>query len=52
MKNVIDFPKTKNEKVQNAIDLFNKNTVDLALNEFIKLIDQGYDEAFSFVGNI
>lgn len=52
MKNVIDFPKTKSEKVQKAIDLFTNDTAGLALTEFNKLIDQGYDEAFSFVGNI
>ncbi len=52
MSNIIEFPSSGNGELQKAMDLFSRNTADLALAEFTKLIDQGYDEAFSFVGNL
>ena len=52
MKNIIEFPRTENESIRKAIDLFGRDTADLALAEFKILIDQGYDEAFSLVGNL
>ncbi len=52
MNNIVEFPSSENEKLRKAMDLFGRDTADLALAEFMKLIDQGYDEAFSFVGNL
>ena len=52
MSTIIEFPKSGNAELQNAIDLFDRGTADLALAEFTKLIDQGHDEAFSFLGNL
>lgn len=52
MSNIVEFPSSENEKLRKAMELFSHGTADLALAEFTKLIDQGYDEAFSFVGNL
>ncbi len=52
MNNVVDFPYTRDEKLRQAMRLFSKGTADLALVEFKKLIDEGCDEAYSFVGNL
>jgi len=49
---ILDFPETKNQKIKNAIEIFRAESTDIALNAFIKLIDEGCDEAFAFVGAI
>ena len=52
MNNIIELPRTKNKKIQEAINVFSQDNFDIALIEFTKLIDEGCDEAFSFVGAI
>lgn len=52
MNNIANFPKTKNKKIAEAVEIFGHNTADTALVEFKKLIDEGCDEAFAFVGAI
>ena len=52
MSKILDLPISENKKLQKAINLFDRGTADLALAEFTKLIAQGCDEAFSFVGNL
>ena len=49
---ILNFPKTKNNKLKNAIINFGIETADTALREFINLIDDGCDEAYAFVGAI
>lgn len=49
---ILNFPETKNQKIQNAINNFGIEAADTALREFIKLIDDGCDEAYAFVGAI
>lgn len=52
MSNILDFPSTEDKRLKKAMRLFSRDTADQALDEFIKLIDQGCDEAYSFVGNL
>lgn len=52
MSNIVEFPSSGDEDLQKAMDLFSHDSADQALAEFVKLIDQGNDEAFSFVGNL
>lgn len=52
MKDIINFPKTKNQKIAEAADYFSHDNAETALEKCIKLIDDGYDEAFAFVGAI
>lgn len=49
---VINFPKTKNSKLRRAMDAFSTENAATALEEFVRLIDEGCDEAFAFVGAI
>ncbi|MFZ5698547.1 MAG: tetratricopeptide repeat protein [Pseudomonadota bacterium] len=52
MNNIVEFPQPKNDRLRKAIDLLGHHTADLALAEFVRLIDQGCDEAFSYAGHI
>ena len=47
--NIIYFPKTKDQRLNNAVRLFAKDTADVALNEFESLIDDGFNEAYAFI---
>jgi uncharacterized protein len=49
---ILNFPETKNQKIKNAISIFRAETADIALREFVRLVDDGCDEAFAFVGAI
>lgn len=50
--NIIIFPATKNKQLEEALQIFGTNEADIALNKFKKLIDDGCDEAYAFVGAI
>lgn len=52
MSNIIEFPKSKNEKILEAIDCFGHDNADIALKKFLNLIDDGCYEASAFVGAI
>lgn len=52
MNNIVEFPQPENERLKKAIGLLGSHTADLALAEFVRLIDQGCDDAFSYVGHI
>ncbi|WP_022949293.1 tetratricopeptide repeat protein [Methylohalobius crimeensis] len=52
MRNVIQFPETKDKKLSTAISIFWDHTADSALEAFKRLVDEGYDEAFAFIGAI
>lgn len=50
--NVVPFPKTSNQKLQDAIDCFSSESASIALDKFIRLIDEGINESYVFVGAI
>lgn len=52
MNNILNFPKTNNQKILEAIKIFSHDNADIALEAFIKLIDEDCDEAYAFVGAI
>lgn len=52
MNNIIEFPKSKNEKILEAIGCFSHDNADIALKKFLILIDDECYEASAFVGAI
>ncbi len=52
MNNIVNFPMTNNQKIREATNLFSHESADVAFTLFIKLIDEGYDEVYAFIGAI
>lgn len=52
MENSDWFRATVDSKLQKAIDNFDVNNAGASLSEFLTLLDEGYDLAYSFLGNI
>lgn len=52
MNSILNFKKSENAALNQAIGIFSRETADEALVEFMKLVNQGCNEALSFVGNL
>lgn len=52
MSNIIDFPETKDRRLNRVIELLAEKNTHIALNETLALIDEGCDEAYLYAGAI
>jgi len=52
MKNVLSHPTQNRQKLAEAVALYEQGQYALALKLFLKLVDEGYDEAFIYIGFI
>ena len=52
LNNVINFPQNQDECFQEAMEFFNDQTAQIALEKLIALIDSGNNDAYAFVGAV